>query len=148
MSEIRLKNVWRHVMWLAGYAGRVCMHRLSVSWSFIENLQAWFCEMGKQIASLNYEDSTAAGRKIVQLIQALEEVGRFSSFTCSFDIWWIPLLSWTYIDRNETIIITHISFPVWMYYHKHPFLLSYWVGILFHVTDRSNLRSNVHLNSY
>ena len=39
-----------------------------------ENLQAWFCEMGKQIASLNYEDSTAAGRKIVQLIQALEEV--------------------------------------------------------------------------
>ena len=42
--------------------------------SFAENLQAWFCEMGKQIASLNYEDSTAAGRKIVQLIQALEEV--------------------------------------------------------------------------
>jgi len=39
-----------------------------------ENLQSWFIEMAKQIGSLNYEDSTAAGRKIVQLIQALEEV--------------------------------------------------------------------------
>ena len=39
-----------------------------------ENLQAWFVEMAKQIGSLNHEDSTAAGRKIVQLIQALEEV--------------------------------------------------------------------------
>lgn len=40
----------------------------------VENLQAWFTEMSKQISSLNYEDSTAAGRKMVQLIQALEEV--------------------------------------------------------------------------
>ena len=31
--------------------------------------------MAKQIDSLNYEDSTSAGRKIVQLMQALEEVG-------------------------------------------------------------------------
>ena len=31
--------------------------------------------MSTQIQSLDYEDSTAAGRKIVQLIQALEEVG-------------------------------------------------------------------------
>ena len=30
--------------------------------------------MSKQIDSLNYEDSTSAGRKIVQLMQALEEV--------------------------------------------------------------------------
>lgn len=30
--------------------------------------------MSKQIGSLNYDDSTSAGRKIVQLIQALEEV--------------------------------------------------------------------------
>lgn len=40
----------------------------------IENLQAWFREISKQILSLNYDDSTAAGRKTVQLIQALEEV--------------------------------------------------------------------------
>lgn len=31
--------------------------------------------MSNQISSLNYEDSTSAGRKMVQLIQALEEVG-------------------------------------------------------------------------
>ena len=41
-----------------------------------ENLQAWFREISKQIMSLNYDDSTAAGRKTVQLIQALEEVRR------------------------------------------------------------------------
>lgn len=41
---------------------------------FVENLQAWFREISKQIMSLNYDDSTAAGRKTVQLIQALEEV--------------------------------------------------------------------------
>ncbi|XP_034278182.1 WASH complex subunit 5 [Pantherophis guttatus] len=42
-----------------------------------ENLQAWFREISKQIMSLNYNDSTAAGRKTVQLIQALEEVQEF-----------------------------------------------------------------------
>ena len=35
---------------------------------------AWFKEMSKQIDSLDYEDATSAGRKMVQLIQALEEV--------------------------------------------------------------------------
>ncbi|XP_071441255.1 WASH complex subunit 5 isoform X2 [Hetaerina americana] len=42
-----------------------------------ENLRAWFQEMGKHVNSLNHEDSMAAGRKIVQLIQALEEVQEF-----------------------------------------------------------------------
>ena len=41
----------------------------------IDSLQTWFTSMAKQIDSLNYEDSTSAGRKIVQLMQALEEVG-------------------------------------------------------------------------
>jgi len=36
-------------------------------------------EMANQIGSLNSEDSTAAGRKIVQLIQALEEVSVYNS---------------------------------------------------------------------
>ncbi|KAG7248972.1 hypothetical protein CRUP_000111, partial [Coryphaenoides rupestris] len=44
-----------------------------------ENLQAWFREISKQIESLNYEDSTAAGRKTVQLIQALVEVRQAAS---------------------------------------------------------------------
>ena len=39
-----------------------------------ENLQAWFADLARQINNLNYDDSTSAGRKIVQLIQALEEV--------------------------------------------------------------------------
>jgi len=41
---------------------------------YAEHLQAWFTEMSSQIESLNYDDSTSAGRKISQLIQALEEV--------------------------------------------------------------------------
>lgn len=45
-----------------------------------ENLQAWFREISKQIESLNYEDSTAAGRKTVQLIQALVEVSDIIRF--------------------------------------------------------------------
>lgn len=48
-----------------------------------ENLQAWFREISKQIESLNYEDSTAAGRKTVQLIQALVEV-RTGVNVCNF----------------------------------------------------------------
>ena len=40
-------------------------------------MQAWFEEMANQIDKLNYEDSTSAGRKIVQLIQAMEEVLEF-----------------------------------------------------------------------
>lgn len=73
---------------------------------FAENLQAWFAEMSKQIESLNYDDSTAAGRKIVQLIQALEEVGKsfntaqnnspitslFSNFPISVSFALLPIL--------------------------------------------------------
>ena len=44
---------------------------------FVENLQAWFKEMSNQITSLSYDDSTSAGRKMVQLIQALEEVAKY-----------------------------------------------------------------------
>lgn len=47
-----------------------------------ENLQAWFREISKQIESLNYEDSTAAGRKTVQLIQALVEVRTHLNVCC------------------------------------------------------------------
>ena len=45
-----------------------------------ENLMAWFKEMSKQISSLDYEDSTSAGRKMIQLIQALEEVSLIFNF--------------------------------------------------------------------
>lgn len=51
-----------------------------------ENLQAWFREISKQISSLNYDDSTAAGRKTVQLIQALEEVQEFHQLETNLQI--------------------------------------------------------------
>ncbi|KJE94402.1 strumpellin, variant [Capsaspora owczarzaki ATCC 30864] len=51
-----------------------------------ENLQAYFTEMAKQINSLDYSDSTSAGRKIIQLIQALEEVQEFHQLETSLQI--------------------------------------------------------------
>ena len=39
-----------------------------------EHLQAWFTEMASQINQLSYDDSTAAGRKITHLVQAVDEV--------------------------------------------------------------------------
>ncbi|KTG39902.1 hypothetical protein cypCar_00013954 [Cyprinus carpio] len=53
---------------------------------FCENLQAWFREISKQIESLNYEDSTAAGRKTVQLIQALVEVQEFHQLESNLQV--------------------------------------------------------------
>ncbi|XP_064443960.1 WASH complex subunit 5 isoform X5 [Mirounga angustirostris] len=51
-----------------------------------ENLQAWFREISKQILSLNHDDSTAAGRKTVQLIQALEEVQEFHQLESNLQV--------------------------------------------------------------
>ncbi|CAI9726515.1 WASH complex subunit 5-like [Octopus vulgaris] len=51
-----------------------------------DNLQAWFAEMSKQITSLDYDDSTTAGRKIVQLIQALEEVQEFHQLESNLQV--------------------------------------------------------------
>ncbi|XP_064486870.1 WASH complex subunit 5-like isoform X2 [Ornithodoros turicata] len=50
------------------------------------NLQAWFSEMSKQIDSLSFEDMTATGRKIVQLIQALEEVEQFHQLESNLQV--------------------------------------------------------------
>ncbi|TNN72878.1 WASH complex subunit strumpellin [Liparis tanakae] len=51
-----------------------------------ENLQAWFREISKQIQSLDYEDATAAGRKTVQLIQALVEVQEFHQLESNLQV--------------------------------------------------------------
>jgi hypothetical protein len=43
-----------------------------------ENLQTWFSNIAKQIQSLSHEsDAPATGRRIVQLMRALEEVKQF-----------------------------------------------------------------------
>nr|CAD7398867.1 unnamed protein product [Timema poppensis] len=51
-----------------------------------ENLQTWFFEIAKQIDSLKQEETTAAGRKIVQLIQALEEVQEFHQLETNLQV--------------------------------------------------------------
>ena len=51
-----------------------------------EHLQAWFTEMASQISSLSYDDSTSAGRKITQLIQALEEVQEFHQLESNLQV--------------------------------------------------------------
>nr|CAD7425882.1 unnamed protein product [Timema monikensis] len=51
-----------------------------------ENLQTWFSEIAKQIDSLKQEETTAAGRKIVQLIQALEEVQEFHQLETNLQV--------------------------------------------------------------
>jgi len=51
-----------------------------------ENLQAWFRAMGKEIDSLKHEDATASGRKIVQLIQALQEVQEFHQLESNLQV--------------------------------------------------------------
>eukprot|EP00039_Didymoeca_costata_P019334 m.337103 g.337103 ORF g.337103 m.337103 type:complete len:1151 (+) comp18047_c0_seq1:185-3637(+) len=51
-----------------------------------ENLQAYFTKLGEQIAALDFTDSTSAGRKIVHLIQALEEVQEFHQLENSLQI--------------------------------------------------------------
>lgn len=48
----------------------------------LDNLQKWFLDINKQISSLNIEEPTISGRKIVQLIQALDEVQGMSYFDC------------------------------------------------------------------
>lgn len=51
-----------------------------------EKLQAWFNEMSKQISSLDYDDATATGRKIVQLIEALAEVQEFHQLESNLQV--------------------------------------------------------------
>eukprot|EP00051_Salpingoeca_urceolata_P033878 m.22586 g.22586 ORF g.22586 m.22586 type:complete len:1163 (-) comp6876_c0_seq1:95-3583(-) len=51
-----------------------------------EHLQAYFSSLATQIKSLDVDDSTAAGRKIVHLIQALEEVQEFHQLENSLQI--------------------------------------------------------------
>ena len=59
--------------------------------AFTEKLQNWFADMAKQVHNLNFEDLILAGPRIIQLIQALEEVWndkyRFTVLT-SLEIWW------------------------------------------------------------
>lgn len=51
-----------------------------------ENLQGWFKALGDEIKSLDYHNSIVAGRKIAQLISALEEVQEFHQIETSVQV--------------------------------------------------------------
>lgn len=51
-----------------------------------ESLQKWFGVIAEKVEGLNYADSTLAGRKIQQLITALEEVEQFHQIESSLHI--------------------------------------------------------------
>lgn len=51
-----------------------------------ENLQHWFLQMGKQVRSLDCKEAGRAGRKIQQMILALEEVEQFHQIESSLQI--------------------------------------------------------------
>ena len=51
-----------------------------------ENLQAWFNDIAGQISSMDYADATMAGRKIVQLMQALDEVQEFHQLESNLQV--------------------------------------------------------------
>eukprot|EP00040_Diaphanoeca_grandis_P027104 m.153504 g.153504 ORF g.153504 m.153504 type:complete len:1159 (+) comp30837_c1_seq2:255-3731(+) len=50
------------------------------------NLQEYFAKLAKDIASLNFTNSTSAGRQIIQLNKALEEVQEFHQLESSLQI--------------------------------------------------------------
>ncbi|KAG5888367.1 hypothetical protein JTB14_033504 [Gonioctena quinquepunctata] len=70
-----------------------------------ENLQVWFVEISKQIKSLNQDDSGSL-RKIVQLIQALEEVQTFHQLDNNMQVVQFLLETRKFLDqmiRNMTV---------------------------------------------
>lgn len=51
-----------------------------------ENLQGWFNSLADEIGALDIENSTVAGRKIAQLIQALEDVQEFHQIETNLQV--------------------------------------------------------------
>lgn len=51
-----------------------------------EDLKKWFADINKEIVQLQYENPNVSGRKIIQLIQALEEVQEFHNLNSNMQI--------------------------------------------------------------
>jgi WASH complex subunit strumpellin len=100
-----------------------------------ESLQLWLREIAQQVEALNYEEGTASGRKMVQLISALEEVqGRLSTLTsvssshnklsplldCRISSTRFPITSQAVFDRNPSTVAPYDS------YRKHSRGLSHY----------------------
>ncbi|CAD8147536.1 unnamed protein product [Paramecium pentaurelia] len=72
-----------------------------------ESYMQWFTEMGNQIQSLNYSDSTHAGRKIQRLIQALEDIEQYPQISTSIQV--KHYLNETRKDLTHMVKIVHIK---------------------------------------
>jgi WASH complex subunit strumpellin len=66
----------------AYFAGERALTRVRKS----ESLQTWFADLEAQIRALESDDSTLAGRKIQQLVAALEEVEQFEQIEASLQV--------------------------------------------------------------
>lgn len=64
------------------YSGEKVLTRVTKN----ENLQKWFFDIAEKINSLDYNDSTLAGRKIQQLIQALAEVEQYHEIETNLQV--------------------------------------------------------------
>eukprot|EP00736_Rhodelphis_marinus_P001211 Rmarinus@m.276 len=51
-----------------------------------EQLQFWFKDLSEKIKTLDYRDSTSAGRKLQQLVQALEDVEQYHQIETSLQV--------------------------------------------------------------
>lgn len=67
-----------------------------------ESLQLWLREIAQQVEALNYEEGTASGRKMVQLISALEEVQGFTINSVLNDYFVLKFLSYYSSIQNFT----------------------------------------------
>ncbi|KAK7873803.1 hypothetical protein R5R35_005787 [Gryllus longicercus] len=100
--ELKIKDLFKHLLmekqkkWEA--CKKECVERMvELSEVFsgskpltriekIDNLKSWFSDLAKEIETLNHEQITAAGRKIVQMIQALEEVQEYHQLDSNLQV--------------------------------------------------------------
>lgn len=81
-----------------------------------ESITAWFTEMGNQVNSLEFSDSTFAGRKIQQLSKALEDIEQYHQIAGSIQVKTYlhetraDLKHMMRIANIRPILLTHISF--------------------------------------
>ena len=70
---------------------------------FLESLQLWLREIAQQVDALNYEEGTASGRKMIQLISALEEVQGIQSthYTFLLESRHLLILIWLFLEFHQ-----------------------------------------------
>ena len=89
-----------------------------------ETLEKWFHDISTQIKGLDYKDSVLAGRKIHQLIQALQQVEEFQQVeTRFFHIIFMFLFFFCAILIACHVMSCHVIDVSWFLYFFFCFLL-------------------------